>query len=60
MRRHADAAGVQEHGCLALLYLAMNAGSKPDIIRAGGRDVVLAAKRRYGRAIADAVLEELQ
>jgi hypothetical protein len=46
MRRHADAAGVQEEGRAALRKLGTTAANKAAIPRPGGDEVVSAAKRR--------------
>eukprot|EP00961_Rhodomonas_salina_P236290 3193178-Rhodomonas_salina.1 len=47
MREHAGSAGVQEHGCGALLSLACNDANNIKIGGAGGIELVLEAMRKH-------------
>jgi hypothetical protein len=60
MRRYPDEPPLQQQGCGLLSMLVGNPAAKTAIIRAGGRDVVLAAQERFRILGANALLRALR
>eukprot|EP00961_Rhodomonas_salina_P268111 3623285-Rhodomonas_salina.1 len=52
MKRHPEPAALQENGCGALWYLALNADNQLKIGGAGGVETVLEAMKRHPKSAA--------